>query len=98
MFYLFLPSSMNFANVASECEPNDLLTFFNFGGNNDILSFINLIQRYLRKLHQNENQLICQVFSTPVGTMIFYLFLTELKEVDKSFGPISDATFANIFE
>ena len=64
--------------------PNDLSTFFNFSGNNDILSFFKLIQRYLRMLYQIVNQMICHFFSTPVGTKIFYLFFTSFKDIRES--------------
>ena len=66
--FFFQPHSKIFAEVSSETEPNNLLNFFNSGGNNDILSFFNLIQRYLRKFHRKVNQMICQLFSTLVGT------------------------------
>ena len=55
--------------------------FFNSGGNDDILSFFNLIQGYLRKLHQKMNLKICQFFSTLVGTMMFYLFFNLFQRI-----------------
>ena len=75
---------MKFSKVASESIPNDFSPFFISDGNNDILSFFNRIHRYLWMSHHNVSHMICQLFSTPVGTTIFYLFLTSFKDTSES--------------
>ena len=61
------------SKVASEIEPNGLSTFFVF------YLFLTLVKDICEKLHRKVNQMICLFISTPVGTMIYYLFLTSFK-------------------
>ena len=64
ILYLFLTSFKDICESLMHQKVNQKIChlFFNSGGNNDILSFFNLIYGYLRKLHQKVIQMICQHF------------------------------------